>query len=336
MLPDEKRQDPLHEALAGLVQEGTLSGDQAQRVNAVLRAAHIGPGTRPAPSTAAGPDSDAALPRRERMVEVLAYLGGALVIGALILIVGLAWEDLSRGGKLAICGGTSLLLLAAATAIGWQGADTASGPRRRIHASVLAAVASAGVAFTAGVAFDIDGFSELTFPGVGMLVVAVGGYLVWRGAPLLCAIFGGGLLIVIALLDMRPAAWPTLLVVGAALVAYGLVWIGLGRLVEERHVAAVLGGGTGLVGAELVSSSDEYALIGLVLGLVMIGLMFALFWTSRRWWYAVLGAAAALVIPPTALGVLWDNALLAGVVLLVIGVILIVGAVAAVRRRRAA
>jgi Predicted membrane protein (DUF2157) len=332
MSSDDTRHDPLHDALAGLVREGTLSTEQAQRVDTALRTAGVGQAAQP--SGAGGGSGAAATPeRRERMVEVLSYLGGALVIGALILIVGLAWDDLSRAGKLAICGGTSLLLLAAAAAIGWRGAGTDAARRRRTHASTLAAVASAGVAFTAGVAFDIDAFSEMLPPGIAMLVVAAAGYLLWRGAPLLCAMFGAGLLIVIALLEMRPVAWPTLLVVGSTLVAYGLVWLGLGRFVEERHVAGVLGGATGLVGAELVSSSDEHAVIGLVLGLVMIGLMFALLWTTRRWWYAVLGAVGALVVPPTALGVLWDNALLAGVVLLVIGVVLIGGAVTTVRRR---
>jgi Predicted membrane protein (DUF2157) len=333
MLPDDTRHDPLREALSGLVQEGTLSGEQAQRVDTVLRAAHIGPNTHTASGAPAASGGAAADERRERMVEVFSYLGGALVIGALILIVGLAWDDLGRAGKLAICGGTSLLLLAAAAAIGRRGAGDDTARRRRTHASTLAAVASAGVAFTAGVAFDSDAFSELLAPGISMLVVAAGGYLVWRGAPLLCGIFGGGLLIVIALLEMRPDAWPTLLVVGASLVAYGIAWIGIGRFVESRHVAGVLGGVTGIVGAELVSSSDEYVGIGLVLGLVMIGLMFVLFWTSRQWSYAALGAVGALVVPPTALGVLFDNALLAGVVLLVIGVVLIAGAVTVVRRR---
>jgi hypothetical protein len=334
MLPDDTRPDPLRQALTGLVQEGTLSGEQARRVDDVLRAARIGPNAHKeatAPTSSGAADS-----RRERMVEVFSYLGGALVIGALILIVGLAWEDLSRNGQLAICGGTSLLMLAAATAIGWRstslgGAD--SGGRRRVHAATLAAVASAGVAFTVAIAFDADTILGLLPPGIGMLVVAVGSYVVWRGAPLLCAIFAGGLLVVIALLDMRPAAWMTLLVVGSTLVAYGLVWIGLGRFVEPRRVAAVLGGVTGIVGAELVSSSDEYAGLGLVLGLVVIGIMFALLWTSSHWSYAALGAIGALLVPPTALGVLFDDALIAGVVLLVIGILLIVGAVTVVRRR---
>jgi hypothetical protein len=328
--------DPLRDALAGLVREGTLSAEQAHRVGDVLRRT----GVEPAQPREAAPE------RRERVVEVLSYLGGALVIGALILIVGLAWSDLSRAGKLAICGGATVLLLGAAVAVAGigrpgigrtssagSGAKGAGSRQRDTLASTLGALGAGGAAFTVGVAIDVDGFRALILPGVAMVVVAVASYVMWGKAPLVCATFGGGFLVVIALIDMRPQAWPALVLTGIALLAYGALWIGVGRILTERDVAGVLGGAIALIGAELASIDNDHAWVGLLLGLVGIAAMFALFWTSRRWWYAVFGAAGALVIPPTALGVMFDNALLVGVVLLLIGVALIVGAVATLRRR---
>ncbi|MEQ4209921.1 DUF2157 domain-containing protein [Actinopolymorpha sp. B9G3] len=336
MSTDHRDTDPMRNALAGLVREGTLSEDQARRVGDVLRRSGVAPAQ----------PRDVAPERRERVVEVLSYLGGALVIGALILIVGLAWSDLNRAGKLAICGGATVLLLVAAMAVGglvrttmWptgrgEPGSADSGNRQRdTLAATLGALGSGGAAFTVGVAIDVDGFRALVLPGVAMVIVAAASYVMWGRAPLVCAAFGGGLLIAIALIDMRPQSWSALVLTGIVLMVYGALWIGLGRILAERDVAGVLGGAIGLIGAELASIENDYAWVGLLLGLVGIAAMFAMFWTSRRWWYAVFGAAGALVIPPTALGVMFDNALLVGVVLLLIGVALIVGAVATLRRR---
>jgi hypothetical protein len=336
MPSDRPRADPLRDALTELVREGTLSENQARRVGDVLRRSGVPPAQ----------PRDVAPERRERAVEVLSYLGGALVIGALILIVGLAWSDLNRAGKLAICGGATVLLLVAATAVGgtgraarWRTAQGTSWTRRpgsrqrNTLAATLGALASGGAAFTVGVAIDVGGFSALLLPGVAMVAVAVTGYVVWGSAPLVCATFGGGFLIALAVIDLRPQSWSALVLTGLVLVLYGALWIGLGRILVERDVAGVLGGAVGLVGAELASFDNDYAWVGLLLGLVGIAAMFALFWNSRQWAYAVFGAAGALVIPPTALGVLFDNALLVGVVLLLIGVALIVGAVATLRQR---
>ena len=328
MAAENERSDSLHRALAGLIDEGTLSAGQAQRVDEVLRARAIRPDA---------PDGDENVPeRRERIVEVLSYLGGALVIGALILIVSLAWDDLAKVAKLAICGGATVLLLAAATAVARIGTTTGH-RRRRALAPTLGALGAAGAALTVGVGIGVDAFRGLIVPGVVMAVVAGVGYLAWRGAPLVCALFGGGLLAVVGVLDSLPASWRIPVVIGAVVVGYGAVWLGIGhlRLVEERHVAGVIGGTSCAVGAELASIDNDFAAIGLVLGILVIAGMFTLFWTTRKWWYAVLGAATALVVPPTALGVIWGNALVVGVVLLVVGVALIVGAVLTVRRRPA-
>ncbi len=330
MPSDPGRSDPLRDTLGHLVDEGTLSTGQAGRVEEALRGAGLGgtPG-----GTAVGGDSVGGEPdRRERVVEVLAYLGGALVLGALVLIVSLAWDDLDKLGKLAICGGATILLLGAAVAVARTGAGER---RRRTLAPTLAALGSAGAALTAGVALGVDRFGDLVVPGLVMLVVAAAGFVVWRGAPLACALFGGGLVVVVGVLGSLPPLWQLSVVIGATLAVYGGTWVGLGRTraLAEPQVLGVLGGATSAVGAEIASVTDDYAVVGLLLGLLVIAGMFALFWTERRWWYAVLGAATALVVPPTALGVIWDNALVVGVVLLVVGVALILGAVLAVRRR---
>lgn len=329
MSSDRQGSDAVRDVLDTLVQDGTLTAAQARRVETDLRAAHVG-----TPAISGGETESDGLERRERLVEILSYLGGALVLGALALIVGLAWDDLGKAAKLAICGGTSLLLLGAAAVVAWPGAGGRN--RRRTLASTLAAVASAGAALTTGVAIETGDLRDLIAPGLVMTAVAVACYVGWRAAPLVCAVFAGGFLAVIGVLAALPDSWRVPVVIGAGILIYGAAWLvvaGL-RLVSELAVAEILGGATTFLGAEIACADDDYAVIGLVLGLGVIAAMFALFWATRHWWYAALGAVSALVIPPTALGVIWGNSLLVGIVLLAIGVALIVGAVVTVRRRR--
>lgn len=316
--------DPLTAALVGLVRDGTLSDQQAQRVDATLRAAGVG-----APAGAVPPADE----RSERSVtaaEVLSYLGAALTIGALVLIVGLSWDELGRAGKITICASATVLLVAVAFAVArWSSSLFRS--RTYVVASALGALAAVGAALTAGVAVDIPRGDDLLLPGLALVLVGAGAYAVWRGAPTICAVFAGGLLIVGDLLDRGPDAWDSSLGYGLAFYTYAVLTLALGRLLPQPHVTGVLGGVVALIASE-VATVDERPAIGLLLGVVAVAGMFTLFWTARRWWYAALGVLTALIVPPTAVAQIWGDASIAAVVLLAIGVLLVAAALILARR----
>ncbi|HEY8455710.1 MAG TPA: hypothetical protein VIL34_08950 [Actinopolymorphaceae bacterium] len=327
MSSDDSRQDALDDVLADLVRNGTLSTEQARAVSDALRRKGFA-------QVVAREVEQPPRPARRLAAEIVSYVGGALVLGALILILGLSWDLLSRPAKVAICGGATVVLLLAGVAI--AGLRPTAPGRRQAHASVLGALASAAAAFTIGVATGVRGFHDLILPGVVMAGVAAASYVVWRKAPALCAVALAGFLVIIGLLDLMPQAWPAQLVAGLAFVAYGVVWVVAGSRLAgtDRHVVTVLGGISGVVGTEVVSADEDYALVGLLVGVALIAGLFALFWANEMWWYAVLAVLGALVVPTTAFGVMFGDALVAGVVLLIVGVGLIFAGIATVRRQR--
>lgn len=328
----DQTREPLRATLQRLVADGTLSPAQAQRVDDELRAAGLGVPTADAHGG------------RAATVEVLSYLGAALVIGGLTLVVGLSWSALGLPGRLAVCIAITLLLLAVAAVVGrWRSAPF--GPRRQVVASVLAVLASiaAGIAALqlpnalseAGRTLDGGLWGSVAFGGA-MAAIGLGAYLAWHAAPSVVAMFAGGGVVLFGVLTSRTVGhqdWPMLEV---ALYCYGAVWVvvGLVRLVCTPHAAAVLGGIAAGTAAEVMAAEAGHALAGLGLGVLALGGMFALFWRTRRWWYAAVGILTTLVVPPTAAAGIWHNATVAAVVLLAVGVLLVAAALVVARRRR--
>ena len=350
--------DRLRKVLDRLVEDGTLSAEQADKVGEALRSAGVvapsdeaqagvdatttRPGAAAADTTKAGAGAAGAAPSDTtpgpsgaaaggeptttggRVGELLSYVGGALVVGALTLILGLSWDELGKAQKLLICGTATLLLIGAALLVGRLGE---TGRRQRTAASALAALGAVGAAVTAGVATP----SSRLLPGVVLLAVGVAGYVLWKGVALQPAMYAGGLVIVVNLLDRLPASPRTS---ALFILAYGVVWLLLEQVVRDRWMAGVLGSLTLFVGAE-IGAFDRYPVLGLVYGVLVIGALFTLFWRRRAWAYAIFGVLTALVVPATALGRIWDNALIGAAVLLAVGAALVIAAViVAVRGRR--
>lgn len=324
--------DPLRAALRRLVDEGALSPAQAQRVDDELRTAGLGM------PPAGGPA------HRSTAVEVLSYLGAALVIGGLTIAVSLSWSTLGLPGRLTVCAAITVLLLGVAGVVGrWHGAPF--GPRRDVVASVLAVLASvaAGIAAAqlpgalteAGRTLDGGLWGSLAF-GTAMAAVGLGAYLAWHAAPSVVAMFAGGAVVVVGVLTSRTVGhheWPY---VELGIFCYGAAWVAVGllRLVRTPHAAALLGGIAAATAAEILAADSDHALGGLALGVVTLGGMFALFWRTRRWWYAAAGILTTLVVPPTAAAGIWHNDTVAAVVLLAAGVLFVAVALLVARRRR--
>ena len=83
----------------------------------------------------------------ERLVDVLAYLGGALVLAAVGVIAAMAWDSLGPGAKSLLCaGGALVLLVRCGSAVGRRRTRTTRIP------AMLAALASGAFGLAASVA----------------------------------------------------------------------------------------------------------------------------------------------------------------------------------------
>src|SRR5690606_22863074 len=312
-MADEVRPDPVTDALTGLVGEGTLTDAQAARVDAALRAAGVG---RQRLGTAT-------------VAEVLTYLGAALSVGALALVVGWSWDELGQTGQVAVCGAITALFAGLAIAVGrWRGSVFAH--RGSTVASVLAALAAMALTLTAFQVADAAGVADNAWTPVVVGAVAVaaglGAYLAWHGAPSVLVVFAGGLIALAGLLDLvlgDHVGGDVSTYYGLVYYAYGLAWAGGGRFLRDPHPAGVLGGVAATATAEYLAFETPW--LGLVLGLVAVAGMFTMFRLDRHWWYAAVGVLGALVVPASAVGQIWSGAL-AAVVLLVVGVALVTAA----------
>ena len=315
--------DRLTHAVLGLVEDGTLTPQQAAQVVERLRPLVPGPA---APAKAKGP-----------LVEFAGYLGGALFLGGISLVVVPTWDGLPYPARLGLAAAVTVVLVAAAVLIGrpWRRAEEPPATQARL-ASTLGALAAGAAATTAAVLAPDD--LELLIGSVVGLVIAAGGYVALRGAPLLVA---GGVASVLALGAALDQAGVTEQAAGAtAFALLGAGWLGLGvaGVVRERGVAGLLGGLIGLGAGESASvDSDATALYGLVLGVLFIAAGFGGYLATRRWPLLVPAVLTALIVPPSALANVLESGLAAGATVAAVGAaILAAGGVALLTRRTAA
>ena len=304
--------DELSAVLQRLADDGVLDAAQVARVEAEIR-----------PML----DEDDG----ERLVDVLAYLGGALVLAAVGVIAAMSWDWLGPSGQVLLCVGGAAALLVAAVLL-----ESRRGGRL---ASVLAALASGAAGLAASVAAswirdDTIDNTNVLFAALGVAIVSLPSYLRWRGWALVAATYSAGLLVVLYLLDVIALddVWGPLVL----LTVYGFVVIGVGWLIPERHVAVTLGYAAVALGACIGAVSDDSAWVSLILAVIVIAATFGLYAQTRFGGYATLGALTALVVPALAMATLTESALLVAGSLCLIGLILIVAAIRTSRRTPAA
>lgn len=358
--PSPERQVPLtavRTTLDGLVHDGVLSPGQADQVHGRLTplwaaAVPTGPDTTVAPDATVAPGATVvgdAHPHgenrvRTRIVEVAGYLGGAMVLGGAATVVVPTWDSFPSAARFVLALVAALLL--AAGAFGARFArlgDDTLGARLRL-ASALGALASGAAAIAAAV--PASDRWELLAASVTALLVAVPGYALVRGAPLLGTAWLASALVVGDFLDRSGA--DDILPWGVAYAVVGALWLLLavplrGSPVREPGLAAVLGGLTGFGASEAVTTDSLagdgplLAIVGLLLGLAFAAACFGLYLATRRWPALVPAVLIALVVPATALARILDSLLAAGFAVAVVGLLLLAaGAVALVHRRPAA
>ena len=340
--------DTLTERLDTWVEAGLVSPQQAERIASFEggRSEHTGF----SPATSAGIDLDgrsdarsptatAAPPRAARadrdrtsLAEAIGYVGAALALGAIALLLGELWSDLLVGGRLALVGVLTVAVFGAGLAL--RGAER--GALRRLT-SVLFAATVAGIGWFAGVVANdvLDlGWAEVGVSvGGSMLLVAAGLYL-WRsGALLQLATLGSALVtagFALSLSDLQPdPLW-----YGVSFATIGVAWfvLAFGGWLSPRVLGEVTGALATLLGVQV--ASFDAAVPALAIGVVGAG---GLVWLSvhhDRLHYLVVGAIALFVLTPRLVFELFGDAIGAPATLLLVGLLLVLLAVGLGRARR--
>lgn len=317
--------DRLSETLRALVADGTLSPEQASRVAERLR-----------PAVAAAPDG-----RSTTLLEAGGYVGGALVCGGAGLVASYFWEDLPLPTRFGVTAVAALVLVAGALVAGLSRGRVTDSPVRGRLASTLGAFA----ALVAGGAAEllremlVDRYSGdwfFGFHGLGVALVAVPLYAVFRRVPLLLVTWYGGASLTVELgeqLSPDSGIWSW----GWLMAAYGAVWLGLAiaGAVRESSAAGFLGAVAGLVGAEYLATYREaLAPVGLLVGALFVVGCFVGFARHRHWQLLVAAVLIALIVPTSAVVVIFDSSLAGGVTLIVVGILLLGAGLALLSRRR--
>jgi len=303
-------------ALQRLVDDGTLSADQAAAVRTGLEAA-----------------GEAPTPARGWLIEAVGYLGGALTFAGAALLVGLSWEELSRPGRVLVLAAVTVVLAAAAIVIGGgplkvRGLAAGDSTVRRRVVSVLLALSAGTAALAAGVAVEDNGF--LVGSAVG-LVLAAALYAFLPGLPVLLA--AGVLSLTTGIALVNELGDGTNLQTGLLLVAIGAGWVALGLtgVLPQRTAGAVVGAVIALFGAQqpLFGGGDEPWAYLLTL-LVALG-CFAAYTVDRSLLLLATGVIAMTLVVSEAVAD-WTNGALGGAAaVLTAGAVLLAGTGLALR-----
>jgi Predicted membrane protein (DUF2157) len=315
----------LETQLARLVELRVLSVSQAEDLVDAARADRLDGQSPPEESPTR------AMPTGSAVLEVLGYVGGALVLGAVIMLGSFFWDDL---------GSTARKLVAVASLVvpALGGAALVKGRARPELGMILLALACYAAGFAYLVVFDDQKFVVSTVvvvltSAIGAVLLRSGAFLVsgWSGAMLLvCAV-------VFNLIDTAEAnptseAIPVHLAVGFLLVALALAGSGL---MLSRTLAWSLAGLSGWAASIVLQTDASHGeWLSLVLATVVSAALLTAFVLTRRYAYAVIGCAILLTIWPVSLYRILDDVVGAAVGLVAAGAVLIGTVVVLSRRRR--
>jgi hypothetical protein len=288
-------------------------------------------------------------PARElpKLVEVVAYLGGALVLAAVLLFLAQEWDSLGFGSQVALLAVATVVLgvaglVSANVPSGAQLLDPAYDVRRRLAGSLLA-----GAAVTAGslAGLVVDHADKTTTfdwetltGGAVMFAVAAVGYLRAKTAVGVLVLMGSLLAVVVTVSDRLDDVFTDITDgdgSGLLLVATGVVWLVVSELgwFREGVVARVLGVGVVLVGAQVPVIDGTHEGLGYLLtaGCVVAGV--AMYLARQSWPYLALAVVGVTLVVPEAISDWTEGSL--GIVggVLVTGVTLLLASFAGYRLR---
>ena len=280
-----------------------------------------------------------------QLVEVVAYLGGALVLAAGALFLVEQWDGLHFPVRVALLTVVTVVLgvagfAAARVPEGEPGiSDTANDVRRRLAGSLLT-FAALGAACLVGLVVD----HALTLRNAqvdwqtvcGGLVGVVLGAIGYRIAPTalgLLATIGAAIAVTMSLVDgvdryEGDAA-------GLALFVLGALWLALTELhwFGESTVARSLGVTTALVGAQVPVLDGTNSWLGYVLTAVVAAAGVSLYLRRTAWPYLAVAVIAVTLVVPEAISDWTGGSLGAVGGVLVAGVTLLAASYAGYRLR---
>ena len=295
--------------MASLVSSGLLDPARSHDAETVV-ARSLG---EPVTVTAGAVPTARKATTRALLVEVGAYVGGALVVTAVVLFVAQEWDNFSAVARVATVAGAAVLLAAAGLVISRVGggyAELRAGgdeTRRRLTSALLTA-GSLAAAFAVGLQLSnmLDDPTSAVPVAAGsatMLALSVGAYLYsWSALGLLAIAVAGlnGIINTWAQIDDRGEhTWvPSLILLAAAL--GWLVLTETGRF-HEPTVARLTGMGGALFGAQIARADGSYANLAYALLLAVSVAGFAMYLRTAAWPYLVGGVLGTTIVVPEAI-----------------------------------
>jgi hypothetical protein len=304
--------------LQALTAQGVLSFQQADRL---WRAAEQDRGER----VAAPPAPTASPAAATGVLDVVGYVGGALLLGAVIFVGSTLWSDLGRPARIALALASFLVPLAGGLVL--ERLRTRRGLARALLA--LACVAAGFACFTI-----LENRELLVSSGVVVVAAVLGGIVVRSAAfyaPGWFAAMVFGQVVVGEELDLTGPD-PTAYAMTVAFLVVGAV-VGACGLLLRRHVAWTLAGLSGGAAA-LVLMVFDHPFLALGLATVVAAALFVAVVRWQLYGLAVVGCLLVLGIWPWALHRILDSAFGVAVGLVAAGCVLIASAVVLTRRRR--
>lgn len=326
-------QDPAVDRVVGaLLAEGLIAPADERRARAVVGAGLGGAGlggaglggagsaTEPTPAA-----SGAGLPK---LVEVVAYLGAALVLAAGFLFLMETWRDLGDTGQVIALAVVTGVLATAGLVV--RGAGVEQNAIRRRLAGTLLTGSAVAAGITVGRALDAARdfpSPEVYLPAVvGGLVasaVSLGAYAAARTAVGQLGILGG--LLVAAVTVTTNQSGDEALWAGGTFAVIGLGWLVVTELdsFAETTIARTLGVAATLFGSQVVAAGSEHHWIGYLMTALVCAGGIAGYLIRQDWPYLAAAVVAVTLVVPEAvadwtegsLGVV-GGVLLAGVTLL--------------------
>jgi hypothetical protein len=318
----------LDRRLRELTDDGVLTPEQAAQLRQLAHddgvpARGAADGMTPRP---AGPaDRHRAATANLGVLDVLGYLGGALLLGALIFVGFTLWGDLSRGAR-------TVLAIASFVVPAVGGGILERTSTRRGLARVLLALSCFAAGFACFVIIDDE---DLMISAGVVVITAVVGLLTLRSAAFYLPGWVGAMAFVLAVVQnglelgegdaLGYAIAGGFLVVGLTVVAAGML---LGR-----EVAWTLAGLSGWA-ATLPLVGFDHNYLALFVATAVAGALFVGVVRLQEYAFAVVGCLIVLSMWPVALYQILDTALGVALGLVAAGCVLILSAVVLARRRQ--
>jgi hypothetical protein len=262
------------------------------------------------------------------LVEVLGYIGGVLLLGAVALLTVANWGQMGRGARISTGTSAAVILLGAAVILALL-------RRRESLSSALASLGCCVAGFATYVALEGEA-GRIAGVGVALALVALG---VWwlAGSSLLVATFAilavGVLVITADVLTPDTATTNSAGIAGTGFILVAFV-LGMLGLVRDQVTS------WSLAGAAMFSSSicwliqERGEVMALAVGTAGPAALLIAYGRRHASAYAVVGCSILLVIWPTALYQLTDNVAGVAIGLVIASTALLLSVLVLSRRQR--